>query len=139
MANTRARKREAITKRIQFLDKRVADAQAVGRDLSYDKQEAGALRWLLDIEQKYFEREKILLGWASALHEATFCLECGGTEGECASSQISCCPECRHGFLQQARIDAERILLRDTLESVGIPHDEKSIDQICAEHGVKTP
>ena len=39
----------ALEKRQDYLGKRIAEGDALGRDLSYDKQEYGALRWAIPI------------------------------------------------------------------------------------------
>lgn len=51
MSNTTERKRQIMIKRADFLEKRAQAAMLLGRDLTYDKQEAGAIRWLLAREK----------------------------------------------------------------------------------------
>ena len=45
-----------LEKRLAWLKKRTAEADAAGRNLSYDKEEMAALEWALD-ELDYHDRE----------------------------------------------------------------------------------
>jgi hypothetical protein len=48
MTSDYKRKIEVIQKRMNHLHKRIGEAEKIGRDLSYDKQEFNALKWALE-------------------------------------------------------------------------------------------
>lgn len=54
MRSIRLKKKiERLQKRADFLDKRIAEAEADGRDLSFDKAERSALVTAIELMEKY--------------------------------------------------------------------------------------
>lgn len=60
MSVSRNRRVQAIRARAEFLEIRVRQALLEGRDLSYDKREARALRWALPILEGHLESHRLL-------------------------------------------------------------------------------
>lgn len=56
--NKREERRARLERRLEHLEARIRGGQYVGEDLSYDKGEASALKWILEEEWKYNDLKK---------------------------------------------------------------------------------
>jgi hypothetical protein len=60
MSRSRRNRIETLKNRARFLDNRITQAEALGKDFTFDKAEISALQWAMPILEAHVEANRIL-------------------------------------------------------------------------------